>query len=63
MRNSGMYMYYGFGFLTLEQNYICKNENLTESCSAEKICQMLNNHQVVNFEIDKTHSNYLSNWI
>ena len=24
MRNSGMYLYYGFGFLTLEQTYLCK---------------------------------------
>lgn len=39
MRNSGMYMYYGFGFLTLEQSYICKSEFSTESCSAASICQ------------------------
>jgi hypothetical protein len=26
MRNSGMYMYYTFGFLTMEQKYICTDE-------------------------------------
>jgi hypothetical protein len=23
-RNSGMYLYYAFGFLTLEQQYLCR---------------------------------------
>ena len=37
MRNSGMYMYYCFGFLTLEQTYLCKNTEtgLESKCYAD----------------------------
>jgi hypothetical protein len=41
IRNSGMYLYYGFGFLTLEQSYLCKDDQglFTEECSAQVICK------------------------
>ena len=27
LRSSGMYLYYAFGFLTLEQSYLCKDSS------------------------------------
>ena len=39
-RNSGMALYYGFGWLVLQQSYICRNDPLSdfESCTTDYIC-------------------------
>jgi hypothetical protein len=63
MRNSGMYMYYGFGFLTLEQSYVCVNGGSSETCSATSICQRQASGETVDFRIDTSNINYISNWI
>ena len=56
MRNSGMFLYYSFGYLTLEQEYICL-EGGERACLAYEICQ--NN---LAFKVDTSSVNYIENW-
>lgn len=37
VRNSGMYIYYGFGYLTLEQTYMCRSDSRStfEQCTMQ----------------------------
>jgi len=60
-----MYMYYGFGFLTLDQTYLCRStlEQEYRSCSATQICEALQAGLVVDYIVDKTDRNYMINWI
>ena len=59
MRNSGMYMYYGFGYLTMEQSYLCGPSG-NVPCSASQICQA---GGTLPYKVDQSSPNYLSNWV
>jgi hypothetical protein len=62
MRNSGMYLYYGFSFLVLEQKYLCRDSALLEfeSCPKSEICS--NIRPEFEFVTDSSNMNYLRNW-
>jgi len=58
-----MYIYYCFGFLTLEQKYLCRFSaaDSLQQCAAETICL---NREFSGFEwhVDEADSDYLYNW-
>lgn len=52
-------MYYTFGYLTLEQKYICIDEYGAEfQCQAELICETK-----IQYREDTSDPNYLQNWV
>jgi hypothetical protein len=67
-RNGGLYLYYAFTYLTLEQMYECRFNPASPfvSCSAkELICPTLDAAtQLAGFEyrVDTSYEYYLNNW-
>ena len=64
--NGGNYLYYGFPFLTAEQQYECrlKDETSFKPCSAvEVICPALEKDpNSIQYRIDKDYDGYMDNW-
>jgi len=52
-----MFLYYSFGYLTLEQQFICIEEGAERACLAQEICD--NN---LAYKIDILYVNYIENW-
>ncbi len=58
-----MYLYYGFGFLTLDQSYLCSldDSSTLEPCAVSTVCRNL---QISGFQyqVDSKASNFVLNW-
>jgi hypothetical protein len=66
-RNGGLYPYYAFAFLTLEQAYKCRYDSSSpfSPCQAEaEICPVLASGQATSLEyqVDTSYEYYLNNW-
>ena len=63
MRNAGNYLFYGFGYLTLQQTYICKagDSDIWGHCTQQVICENV----ATNFEfaVDKSDPDHIENWV
>ena len=66
MRTGGLYLYYGFAYLTLEQMYECRNDPDAPftSCAAETdICPKLESGDTqIEYRVDTSYEYYLHNW-
>ena len=58
-----MYLYYGFGFLTLDHNYLCSlnGTETLEPCPVSTVCSNLQTPGFV-FRVDQSVSNFVINW-
>ena len=66
MRTGGLYMYYAFAYLTLEQMYECRSDKDQPfaSCSAKNdICpQLEKGDKQIEYRVDTSYEYYLDNW-
>lgn len=64
LRNSGMYFIYAFGYLTLQQQFLCSKSNGFEQCSVkDAICPALERGEHIEYKIDTGYEYYLNNWV
>ena len=64
-RNGGLYPYYAFAFMTLEQMYECSYDGgiTYATCQAETdICPVLASGGSVNYRVDTSNEYYMNNW-
>ena len=59
-----MYFYYGFGFLTLEQSYLCRvnPSDPYESCVTADLCSQIAKGLTPDFVEDTSSPTYIQNW-
>jgi len=65
LRMTGMHFVYAFAFLTLEQEYVCRDTpgGVMKPCSAEQtICPALSAGTFMEYEVDTTAEVYAINW-
>jgi hypothetical protein len=64
MRNGGNYLYYGFGMLIMENDYLCRTspDDQWAACTLAEVCSA---PEIGPFEhkIDVTSFNYVRNWL
>ena len=66
-KNGGLYPYYAFAYMTLEQMYECRFDSHSPftSCQAEiDICPVLasGNATSLEYQVDTSYAYYLNNW-
>jgi hypothetical protein len=63
MRNGGNYLYYGFGHLTMDNDFLCRNSPTEEwaACTQPEACA--NNGGLFESKIDIDSYNYVENWL
>ena len=63
-RNSGMYFYYAYGFLTLEQTYLCRVNpgDSYESCDRADICSQIAEGLTPDYMENTSSDTYIQNW-
>ena len=61
-RNSGDFLFIGFGFLTLAQRYVCLSEDdgSYKQCSIESVCQ--GRDHGLRYRVDTSYEDYVENW-
>jgi hypothetical protein len=63
MRNAGNYLFYGFGYLTLQQTYHCKSGESDDwgQCTQQAICENVTPN--FEFAVDRTDPDHIENWV
>lgn len=65
VRQSGAFLIYGFPYLTLTQEYLCRTSREGDfmSCSAQTdICPAIEADSFVEYKVDSSYEFYFENW-